>query len=176
MADRLRVLLIFAVILAAGAFLGSAWVQWSPPGERAVETEDGRTVRIPGRVRVEVLNAGGKADMARRATDRLRDHGLDVVYFGNAETFGRDSSVVLDRVGRLEAARAVADVLGIRHVRSEPDSNLYLDVTVLLGREWEPASGQVRETGPRDEPWWDLRRYFEERAPARSADPVPDTL
>lgn len=177
MADRLRVLLIFAVILAAGAFLGSAWVQWSPPGEKAVETEDGRTVRVPGRVRVEVLNAGGKADMARRATGQLRDGGLDVVYFGNADSFGRDSSLVLDRAGRLDAARAVADILGIRHVQSQPDSNLYLDVTVLLGREWEPAAAVVRETGPDEDeaPWWDLRRLLDERAPARAADPPSDT-
>lgn len=175
MADRLRVLLIFAVILAAGAFVGSAWVQWKPPGEKTVETREGRTIRIPGRVRVEVLNAGGKPDMAREATVRLRDHGLDVVYFGNAETFGRDSSVVLDRTGRLDAARAVADVLGIRRVRVEPDSNLYLDVSVLLGQEWEPgASDAVVDQGPQA-PWWDVRRFFEERSPGRAADIPPDS-
>lgn len=91
------------------------------------------------RVRVEVLNGAGRAGLAREATERLRDRGLDVVYFGNAREFGRDSSLVLDRVGREENARAVAEALGITAVRSEPDSTLLLDVTVILGRDW-PAT------------------------------------
>ena len=37
-----------------------------------------------GRVRVEVLNAGGVPGMASRATDHLRESGFDVVYYGNA--------------------------------------------------------------------------------------------
>lgn len=92
------------------------------------------------RVRVEVLNGAGRAGLAREATERLRDRGLDVVYFGNAREFGRDSSVVLDRVGREEAARAVAEALGITAVRSEPDSTLLLDVTVILGKDWPPQN------------------------------------
>lgn len=176
MADRLRVLLIFAVILAAGAFLGSAWVQWKPAEERTVETPEGHVIRIPGTVRAEVLNAGGRPDMAREATIRLRDQGVDVVYFGNAGTFGRDSSVVLDRVERLDAARAVADVLGIRQVRSQPDSNLYLDVTVLLGEDWEPQAPDAAMKQEPKLPWWDLRRFFEERSPGRSADLPPDSM
>lgn len=91
------------------------------------------------RVRVEVLNGAGRAGLAREATERLRDRGLDVVYFGNAREFGRDSTVVLDRVGREENARAVAEALGITAIRSEPDSTLLLDVTVILGRDW-PAT------------------------------------
>lgn len=157
MADRLRILLTFAVVLAVGAFLGSAWVQWGS-SDGPDEVEPGLSAGSAERIRIEVLNGGGKADMARLATGRLRDHGLDVVYWGNASTFGRDSSVVLDRVGRLEAAREVAEVLGIPMVRSEPDSSLYLDVTVLLGQDWEPG-GAPRDSTSRA-PWWDLRRLF----------------
>ena len=151
---------MFAVVLAAGAFLGSAWVQWSGDGPEILETEEGRQLRVSGRIRVEVLNAGGRADMARIATGELRDRGLDVVYFGNAPTFGRDSSVVLDRVGRLDAARTVADVLGIPRVRSEPDSNLYLDVTVILGQDWKPSPDRVVRDSTPEAPWWDIRRFL----------------
>ncbi len=91
-----------------------------------------------GRVRVEVLNAGGRRGAAHEATELLRKRGFDVVYFGNADSFGEDPSVVLDRVGRRDDARVVADALGIDSVRSEPDPNLYLDVSVMLGREWRP--------------------------------------
>jgi hypothetical protein len=88
------------------------------------------------RVRIEVLNGAGQAGLAREATDRLRERGFDVVYFGNAREFGQDSSIVLDRVGREEAAQVVANALGITTVRSDPDSTLLLEVTVILGKDW----------------------------------------
>lgn len=100
-----------------------------------------RNVAPPSeRVRVEVLNAGGVAGRARSATLRLRDLGFDVVHFGNAARFDRDSSSVVDRIGRPALARAVADALGVQQVLTDPDPNLFVDVTVLLGTEWTPAS------------------------------------
>jgi hypothetical protein len=91
-----------------------------------------------GRVRVEVLNGSGKAGLARAATERLRDAGFDVVYFGNAGT-AADSSVVIARSVDERNARAVARRLGIGPVRSAPDSTLLLEVTVVLGKDWIDA-------------------------------------
>ena len=90
-----------------------------------------------GRIRVEVLNDGGIPGLARSVTDRLRDRGFDVVYFGNGRGFSPDTSLVLDRASRPDAARQVADALGIRRVLPRPDSTLYLDVTVVLGKDWK---------------------------------------
>jgi hypothetical protein len=106
--------------------------------------------RVPAgtRNRVEVLNASEVSGLARDATEVLRDAGFDVVTFGNARVSDADTSVVFDRVSRPEIARAVADVLGIHNVRSEPDSNLYVDVSVLLGSEWRrPDASAVAEGG-----------------------------
>lgn len=95
-------------------------------------------------VQVEVLNGSGRSGLARAITDRLREAGFDVVYFGNAGS-AADSSMVLARSGDEEGARAVAAHLGIATVRSQPDSTLLLDVTVLLGKDWpsppEPPPG-----------------------------------
>jgi hypothetical protein len=88
------------------------------------------------RIRVEVLNASGVPGIARTATQLLRDHGFDVVFYGNARGHPPDSSVVLDRGGRPDAAAAVAGVLRIPAVRSAPDTTLYLETTVVLGRDW----------------------------------------
>ncbi|MBD0321654.1 MAG: LytR C-terminal domain-containing protein, partial [Gemmatimonadetes bacterium] len=88
-------------------------------------------------VRVQVLNASGRPGLAREATRVLRDRGFDVLEFGNGRGFSPDSSMVLDRAGRLEVARQVADAVGIRHVAARPDSNLYLDATVVLGKDWK---------------------------------------
>jgi len=113
----------------------------------------------PGvRVRVEVLNAGGVPGLAASATDHLRSLGYDVVSFGNASEFTEASTRVIDRVGDTTLARSVADDLGVRSVGSEPDPELYVDVSVLLGSEWtlirpEPAR-------PQSPPWWDVRQWF----------------
>lgn len=107
------------------------------------------------RVRVEVRNAGGVSGQARAATVQLRDLGFDVVSFGNAARFDRDSSVVVDRVDRPDLARAVADLLGIHQVIADPDPNLFVDVTVLLGRDWpgDDALPAGEEEAPEREPW-----------------------
>jgi hypothetical protein len=154
------------VVLVVGAFAGSALAQWwaSPAGVDLPVRASSQTEPME-RIRVEVLNGGGRSGMARAATGQLRDDGFDVVYFGNAE--GRDSSAVLSRTEDLETARLVADALGIRTVLAEPDSNLYLDVTVVLGEEWEPRPDLEAETNVEATPWWDLRRFLPKR-------PAPD--
>jgi len=93
------------------------------------------------RVRVEILNAGGVRGVAAVARDRLRDAGFDVVYYGNAPRFSDDPSVVLARLGGMEEAQAVAELLGITEVREALDPTLLLEVTVLLGSDWGLGAG-----------------------------------
>lgn len=93
------------------------------------------------RIRVEVLNAAGVPGLARAVTRTLREHGFDVVYFGNAPAGVQDSSVVLDRVGSEDGARRVAKTLGISRVADRPDSTLYLETTVILGQDWNETEG-----------------------------------
>lgn len=166
------------VVLAVGAFLGSALQQWllAPGGRPPGAPEPPVPVAGGERVRVEVRNGGGKAGMAHEATELLRARGFDVVFYGNARPFDRETSEVLDRVGRPEMARSVADALRIPVVRSAPDSNLYLDVSVVLGQDWEPPDTEAEPVVP--SAWWDLRRFFrshprpEEAGPrGRMADP-----
>lgn len=177
MGSRVRGVLIVAVVLVTGAFMGSALAQWwnAPITVPAIPGEFHR-FGVNERVRVEVLNGGGRTNMARAATEELRAAGFDVVYWGNASTFEQDSSVVLSRAGEVDYARAVADALGIREVRVQPDSNLYLDVSVVLGSVWEPAVEPMDEPG--DRAWWDPRNWL--RRPGttgekeRLADPGED--
>jgi hypothetical protein len=67
-------------------------------------------------------------------------------------------------VGDPGAAQLVAGALGISGIRSEPDSTLLVDITVLLGPEWTAPSekGDGVEDPP---PWWDLRRFFRKDEP-----------
>lgn len=161
MGRRLGTIVTFVVMLLSGALLASGIFQFYAPERPSTAMQP--TLDL-GRVRVEVRNAGGRSGMARRATDYLRDLGFDVVYFGNADRFDQIETVVVDRVGRLDKARAVADVLGVAEVSSEADSTLYLDVTVVLGSGWEPPV--TIEASSETRPWWDLGRW--RRAPTNT--------
>jgi hypothetical protein len=143
----LILLLAIAALAGAAAYLGQRF-----PGS---PEEGGAPRYVPReRVRVEVLNAAGVGGLAREVTNLLRDDGFDVVQFGNAGAFDRDSTAVIDRVGRMELAEGVANALGIRNVLTEPDPNLFVDVTVLLGRDWaERAGGGAVGARPQRAPW-----------------------
>ena len=161
MARLLRGLALVAVLGGLAVLAGSAALQWWEPPDTAPVTAD-VTANPRERVRVEVLNAGGVPGMARAATGILRDAGFDVVEVGNADTFDRDSSLVLARLGRVDLASMVAEALAIPAYQDEADSTAYVDITVLLGSAWDPATvtertaGLVQDTvaAPVPEPGW----------------------
>ena len=147
-----------ALLVGAGAFLALALSRSQE--ERADPAPVVERTPDTGRIRVEVLNAGGRDGMARLATQHLRDRGFDVVYLGNARRYDRDTSVVLARGGDQDAAALIARSLGIEAIRAEPDSSRYVDVSVLLGTDWGPDGGGADESGGEQSRWWDVRRLF----------------
>ena len=114
------------------------------------------------RVRVEVLNLGGVSGMGRDATQAIRDAGFDVVELGNVVPFNAEGpSQVIDRVGRTDIAQAVALAVGIDNVQSDPDPNLYVEVSVLLGSDWVGAEGIAgNDEVIRPSLWWNPRTWF----------------
>ena len=87
------------------------------------------------RITVEVLNASGRAGLARGATRLLRRRGLDVVFFGNAET-AADSTRIVVRRGDPGMGRDVRDALRMGRVTIVPDTLRRVDVSVILGRDF----------------------------------------
>jgi hypothetical protein len=157
---RLQTIGLFALLLVVAVLVGSLAAGLMGRGRGGAEdvaaADSARApVRSPaprptGRVRVEVLNASGVPGLARRGTEMLRDGGYDVVNYGNAPGFAPDTSLVLDRVGKMEFARSVADLVQIPRVYARPDSNVYVDVTVVLGKDW--AAENADEPAPEPEP------------------------
>lgn len=141
---------VFAVL---GAFATSLWLEVRRDAGGAMGPPSG--IWQGRRIRVEVLNGAGVDQLARRATERLRELGFDVVYYGNADRFDHDTSTAIARLDDVEPARRVAEALGLRKVEHEPDRNLYLDVTVILGADW----AAMADAGAREEThalavWW----------------------
>lgn len=127
-----------AVVLLAG----SAWWGWRQARQAVAPENDpfGEQLQLPPEpdpyARVEVLNGAGEPGAARRAADILREAGFDVVYFGNAPSFGVARTRVIDRVGSGPRADSVAGWLGVAGTESDPDLKAHLDATVILGADW----------------------------------------
>lgn len=140
--DRKGAIRLALALLAVLAFLASFFFgldrnpdQRPAPSQQPTPTP----AAVPdSRVRVEVLNGSGKTGLARFATDQLRDAGYDVVHLGNASSAAK-TSVVIDRVGKREIANRVAQALQIATVETQVDTSRYLEVTVILGKDWAAA-------------------------------------
>jgi hypothetical protein len=97
-------------------------------------------VVVGGRTRaiqLDVLNGAGQPKLAQRLTDYLRARGFDVVELGNFSSVV-EATLVLDRAGNLEAAKQVAAALGLpeERVQQKIDKSLYLDVSVIIGKDF----------------------------------------
>ncbi|PSQ97054.1 MAG: hypothetical protein BRD55_03855 [Bacteroidetes bacterium SW_9_63_38] len=100
---------------------------------------DSTTELVGTIIQVEVRNGAGVDHLAAEATHYLRDRGFDVVDVGNYKTFHQERSVVIDRVGDPEAARRVAEALGLpeSRVRQEIRRQYYLDASVIIGHDYK---------------------------------------
>lgn len=121
--------LVLLYALVTGTFFSA------PSPERSADS----SALVGSIIQVEVRNGAGVDGLASRTTRYLRDHGFDVVDVGNYSTFEQEQSIVIDRIGDPEAARKVAEVLGLSEdrVRQEIRRQYYLDASVILGHDYK---------------------------------------
>lgn len=88
-------------------------------------------------VQVEVLNGIGEPKIAQKVTNLLRAGGFDVVEMGNYKTTGVEKTIVIGRTSNTSAPKEVATFLGLEQTKilQQPDKNLYLDATVVIGKD-----------------------------------------
>lgn len=127
------IVLAGALLIALGAI--ARWYLRASPRFRPLRPAVGRVVPAGTHVRVEVLNATDSKGLARRAMLVMRDAGFDVVFFGNSSERA-DTTRVLDRSGHADWAALAARTMGRANVEVKPDSSRFLDLTVLVGRNW----------------------------------------
>jgi hypothetical protein len=169
--DRLLTLALVLLALGVGAFVSSIVYRWtgpSPPGAPD-RTGNASGPRDPGadrgRIRVEVLNATGVPGLAGRMTRLLRGRGFDVVNYGNAAGTRRGPTAILDRAGDSRLAREVALALPGTPIREELAPDRFIDVTVIVGDDYErffdpPAEGVPSGDGPLRDAIDRLREIF----------------
>lgn len=92
-------------------------------------------------VLAEVWNRSKRPGLARLVTGVLRERGVDVVFFGST-TESMDSTTVLVRRGEVARGHEVARLIGHARVIVAIDTLLRVDVTVLIGRDYQLPKGR----------------------------------
>ena len=129
------IVLLAALLIALGA-IARLYLR-TGPRLRAAKGAVGRVVPGGAHIRIEVLNATDTKGLARRAMLVMRDAGFDVVFFGNSNERA-DTTTILVRSGRADWASLASRALGAARIEQQPDSSRFLDLTVLVGRNWTP--------------------------------------
>ena len=95
-------------------------------------------VKAGEHVQITVMNGSGTPNIARTFTDFLRARQFDVVEMTNYKEKGVEHTFIIDKVLDTIAAQKVAYALGISAMRIvyEPDSNAFVDVAVVIGKDY----------------------------------------
>jgi anionic cell wall polymer biosynthesis LytR-Cps2A-Psr (LCP) family protein len=90
-------------------------------------------------ITVEIFNGTKTPGLAARTRELFQSFDLEVLAPANADTDDYDNTVVLDRKGKLENAKKVADIIRCKKVFSRPDPQVdqAVDVTVILGKDFD---------------------------------------
>lgn len=129
-------LLLVVLLAGVGLLLYALGVRLLAP--RVDPAREKNPAQLIGEIiQVEVRNACGVEGVAARTTYYLRQRGFDVVEVGNYTRI-EPHSLVIDRVGDLEAARKVAAALGIpeERVQQQIRPDLFLDASVIVGQDY----------------------------------------
>jgi LytR cell envelope-related transcriptional attenuator len=126
-------ILVFAVVVIVliWSFVNRTFID-PPVKPETVQGGKAHTIQL------DVLNGSGVPRLSQRFTDYLRARGFDVVEMGNFKDSKVEKTRVVDRAGHLEAAQQVAEALGVPKtgVVQQIDRNSYLDVTVVIGKDF----------------------------------------
>jgi hypothetical protein len=137
-------------VLIAGLVAGILLTRRSPAGTTMAHllprgTDSAIAAAPPGvRIRVRVVNATGRRGLARRATLLLREHGFDVVEYDSERGTALDRTEIVQHRGDADWSARLQRALGVGQPVIRPDSLLDVELTVRLGRDWEPAAEPLR--------------------------------
>ncbi|MFH1689672.1 MAG: LytR C-terminal domain-containing protein [Candidatus Eisenbacteria bacterium] len=84
---------------------------------------------------VLVLNGCGVKGIGLKTARYLRERGLDVVDFRNADSFDYEETIVVDRAGDMGAAVQVARLLRVPNVIQQVPETPLVDIIIIVGAD-----------------------------------------
>ena len=88
---------------------------------------------------IDVQNGTGENGIAADFRAYLKTKGFDVVEMGNYKNTDVNKTMVIDRNGNMNAAKKVAESLGVpeKNIIQQKDTTSFLDVTVIIGKDFQ---------------------------------------
>jgi hypothetical protein len=88
---------------------------------------------------IDVQNGTGENCVAADFRAYLKKKGFDVVEMGNYKNTDVNKTMVIDRTGNKNAAKKVAESLGIneKNIIQQKDTTSFLDATVIIGKDYQ---------------------------------------
>lgn len=131
--------LLFILLAVLGLFLISIIYMYT--------REDPELIRRRNSVmRVEVLNGCGESRLAIKVANRLRRENFNVIRVDNAPSADHAETVVIERSSEGgENAAYFAKRIGCRNIGRDVDRALHLDVSLILGQDYEKYFPGIEE-------------------------------
>ncbi|MEI7481127.1 MAG: LytR C-terminal domain-containing protein [Elusimicrobiota bacterium] len=113
--------------------------------ETAAETPD-----APAVLRLEVMNASGRKDLAGAVTKFLRDKGFDVINFGTYGSIETQTKIVncSDNIKAAHAVREALDLGGLE-IYSKFDKRAIAQIKIILGADFDYSKMEKINRGMR---------------------------
>lgn len=97
-------------------------------------------------IRVEVLNGCGVNRLALRVTNILREQGFNIVTIGDTEQQNFEETVIIERRDeKMSNALYFGERIGCNNIGKDIDPALYLEVTLILGKDYQKFFKNVEE-------------------------------
>ena len=131
--------IVYILIVVLAAFLVSFVLMLTHADPEAI-------YRKNNNIRVEVLNGCGVNRLAVKVTNILRKRGFNVVNIGNTESQTFAETVVIERNDENKRnAEYLAKQIGVKNIGSDIDPALYLEVTVIVGKDYREIFPDVEK-------------------------------
>jgi hypothetical protein len=116
---------VTVILLCLIAF--SLAVRWLDIGWGSGEGEIG--------FQIEVMNGTGETGVAMKTATALRRMGIDVLIVGDAEEYGYEESLLVDRKGNPKLMKELARRLGVERVVQQIQEHPLVDATLIIGKD-----------------------------------------
>ena len=128
---------IVVAVLVAAVLLYAFYVRISTPSPDPMRL-DGSDELLGAIIQVQVLNGSGVNGLAAEMSTYLVSMGFDVVETQTHEDNDVEKTVILDRVGNIDASEQVALAIGLAPDRITENVvvEYYLDATIIIGLDY----------------------------------------